>query len=111
MYILEIPTQKAKGIVINPNTGKYRATITAKENAAVVWPDGKEYLSIPILVIFKLGMFIKGLNLVTLILRSLPRPVLIVTEIIALTAIVLSIVSLNKKAALQNIKIKEKEPK
>jgi len=36
MYILEIPTQVAKGIVINPNIGKYKAIITANENAAVV---------------------------------------------------------------------------
>ncbi|MFT5873791.1 MAG: hypothetical protein ACI8WT_002742 [Clostridium sp.] len=111
MYILEIPTQKAKGIVINPNIGKYKAIITANENAAVVCPEGKEYLSIPILLIFKFGIFIKGLNLVTLTFRILPMPVLSVIEIIALIAMVRSVVLSNRKAAVQNINKKEKEPK
>ena len=71
MYILEIPTQQARGIVINPKIGKYKAIITANENAPVVCPEGKEYLSIPIFFIFKFGISIKGLSLVTLTLRSL----------------------------------------
>ena len=86
MYILEIPTKQARGIVINPKIGKYNAIITASENAPVVCPEGKEYLSIPIFFIFKFGISINGLNLVTLILRSLPMPVLMVMEIIALIA-------------------------
>ena len=111
MYNREIPTQKAMGIVKNPNIGKYKAIITASENAAVVCPDGKEYLSISIFFIFKLGIFIKGRNLVTLTFRILPTQVLIVIEIMALMAMSCSILLLNKKAAVQNINIKGKEPK
>jgi len=83
MYILEIPTKQARGIVINPKIGKYNATITANENAPVVCPEGKEYLSMPIFFMFKFGISIKGRSLVTLTLRSLPMPVLSVIEIIA----------------------------
>ena len=106
-----MPTQKAMGIVINPKIGKYRAIITASENAAVVCPDGKEYLSISIFFIFKFGIFIKGLNLVKLTFKILPIPVLMVIEIIALIAMECNKSSLNKKATVQNINIKGKEPK
>ena len=111
MYILEIPTRQARGIVISPKIGKYSAIITANENAPVVWPEGKEYLSIPIFFMFKFGISINGRSLVTLILRSLPRPVLIVMEIIAWIAMTWSRVVLNKKAAVQNTNIKGKDPK
>lgn len=62
-YILDIPTNIANTMAIENILGKIKPVDIAREKAAAVCPEGKEYLSMPFFFIYKSCTISKGLIL------------------------------------------------